>query len=282
MHRNHRTHLIVALLGALLVLAACGGDADEPAATPSPTAVAQTPEATPSPNAVELQTVSTPATVAEEASPESVAQTPASTPAGITDGPELVVAEPSDSDESFAKPTPPGGVYPTVPPNPKSSFDSDGDGLYTQDEMNEAIEYRFGEYEWPPNFSVTPGDVTSVLNLPPGSLIEAPGEYTILGRFHTCSWEVTLLNATLAGDQELIDESMYQLVEFGQKKNPLSRDENGKAHYRDLYNKAILGDPSGLQNGINSNCEFVLPPFDDAEAVAPPPIWRLIAQTGSR
>lgn len=230
-----RFRFVVPLIVVLaLVLVACGGE-DEVSAPESPTE-----------------------TVAPDTS------SPREATSVTSENPDQEEPEISDEEALANKPIPdqPG---PTQPPNPPSSFDADGDGYYSKAELEEAIRARFPEYEWPEKYNLTPDNIIVNSHIPEDATFEAPGEYAIIGRYHTCSWEVTLLEAARESDQELIDESLYQLVDLGQNKNPLSRDEEGKAFMREMYNSAVLGDPADLQNWVNNNCDFAMSYFTDTE-----------------
>lgn len=226
----------VLLLLTALVLAACGGDngdnGDQTSESPTETV-----------ESVTDTTGEATSTVSEGTSPE----------------------EPEISDEvALANKPTPDQAGPTQPPNPPSSFDSDGDGYYNLEELEEAVRARFPEYEWPEDFNITPDSIIGAFQFPESSMHEAPGEYTIIGGYHTCAWEITLLEASRNSDQELIDESLYQLVDFGQNKNPLSRDEEGKTFMQEMYNSAVLGDPADLQRWVNNNCDFAAPYFESS------------------
>lgn len=223
--------MMIALLVPLLV--ACGGEnEDEPDAAANTTSTLTANDV--------AQTIGTP----------SASEPPVTLP-----------SEPETTVSGDVKHNPwgkviPTGPAPTVPPNPPSDFDEDGDGLYTQEEFAEAIRYRYPEYEWPPNYQLDLDKAVAAMSYPEGSQIEAPGEYTFLGLYHQCAWEFTFLDAVYANDQGLIEESRHQLVDIGQKKNPLSRDETGKAMMRDFYDRAALGDPADLQQWVDNNCDL--------------------------
>lgn len=210
-HSRRCKRLLPLAIMALLIplLAACGGESDaeqEPEADTTTQDVAQSPPA----GATGTPTASTPPVTLVPTDPETAAS------GDVPDNP-------------WGKEIPTGPA-PTVPPNPPSDFDKDGDGFYTNEEFAEAIRYRFSEYEWPENYQTTADIIIDGLELDkwPDAKNEAPGEYTIIGMYHQCAWEYTLLGAVHDNDQGLVDESMHQLKDIGLTKNPMSRDEEGK------------------------------------------------------
>lgn len=255
---------VLLLLTVGLVLVACGGDAEDSEAHDTDTLAISTQP----PNQVE----SSPPAEPTNGSDETVtAEAPSSVPEQSSDSSEN--ADTDVSDNPWGKDIPEGPA-PTVPPNPPSDFDSDGDGFYTLEELEEAIRFRYAEYEWPPNYVLDQDTAIEAMyqtGLPQDAKHEAPGEYTFLGLYHQCAWELTLIDASLQGDQELIDKSIYQLVDFGQNKNPLSRDENGKAFMRDIYDRAVLGDVAPLQEWVGNNCDTRAPYLTPESGTPPSP-----------
>ena len=246
---------LVTLMIVGMNLTACGGDADEAANTNSNTLAVTTP------TSVSTDASSPMSKATAVASSAIVDERTATTndEDGEAPAPDVtLVAEASN--DAFGKDIPPGPA-PTVPPAPPSDFDRDGDGMYTIEEFEEAIRYRYEEYEWPSNYQLDLGKAIEAMSFPEGSRHEAPGEYTFLGLYHECAWELALLDAVPVNDQEAIDESLYQLVEFGQNKNPLSHDENGKAFKRDMWDRAALGDVAPLQQWVDNNCDRMRPYF---------------------
>ncbi len=131
--------------------------------------------------------------------------------------------------------------------------------VYTLTELEAAIDDRFDEYKWPPGFNISADTIFENLDFPTGSYIEILGEYTYLGTWHTCAWEITLLQAVYSDDQTLVDTSMYQLVEFGQNHSPIESDEHSKEYKRQMYNSAVNGNPADLQFWVSNNCGFLSP-----------------------
>lgn len=256
---------LAATLGAvLLILAACGGGADEAADNNTDTLAVITPTPVSSDTSSPMPETSTPASNDEDI-------------ALVFEEPPAAEGPGDDPESPWGKDLPTGPA-PTVPPAPPSDFDSDGDGMYTLEEFEEAIRYRFPEYEWPPNYQMTEDRMIEAMrfdSFPQGSQLEAPGEYTALGLMHQCAWELTLIDASLESDQLLIDESLYQLVEFGQNKNPLSHDENGKAFQRDMYDRAALGDIAPLQQWVDNNCDLRRQYFITPDSATPPTARRV-------
>lgn len=197
----------------LVILAACGGDDNEPEATPSPTATEQT--------------VGTPSHVSAEAETDA------------------------DGAESFTKPTPPGGV-PTAEPPPESSFDSDGDGWLNWDELQSAVHTTFPQYEWPPNYTTDAETLLARREAGtnargPGvekTNFESGAEYSIPGETNMCAWVYAWLDAYADGDQATMDESMVHIEKQIAELWSLS------GIRQDLeadLNRAKLGDIAGLQ-----------------------------------
>lgn len=244
--------LVAALGVVLLVVAACGTGADT-GNDQGATSTAPTSETARSENSPETSTPTDSDEDLARVSEETVGAD------GAGDVP----------DDPWGKELPTGPA-PTAPPAPPSDFDSDGDGMYTLDEFELAIRYRYPEYEWPPGYRLDLDKALDGMDFPEDSRIEAPGEFTFLGLYHDCAWEFTLIDASLENDQSLIDESLYQLVEFGQNKNPLSHDENGKASMRDMYERAALGDVAPLQQWVSNNCERMRPYLITPDSATPP------------
>lgn len=239
MRHPFRALRILPLVIMALLLAACGSESDTDA------------------DSAANSTSNSPAGDVAQSSPSRITDTSSTPEPPVT----LVPTDPETTGSSDVPDNPwgkeiPTGPAPTVPPNPPSDFDKDGDGMYTNEEFAEAIRYRFSEYEWPDNYQTTADRIIDSLNQDahPNALNEAPAEYTIIGMFHQCAWQYALIDAAHDNDQALIDESQYQLVEIGQNKNPLARDENGKKFMRDAYDRAALGDTAQLQQIIDGDC----------------------------
>ncbi len=249
-----RRLLPLAIIG--LVLTACGGDGNGAADNNTDTLAVITPTPISSDASSQTPDVSTHASADEDA-------------ALVSERPPTTKEPGDDPDAPWGKDLPVGSA-PTAPPAPPSDFDADGDGFYNNDELAAAIRYRFSEYEWPEESQITADIIIGNLLFGTDDRIEAPGEYTIIGMYHMCGWQITLLNAVRANDDVLIDESIYQLVEFGQNQNPLSHDENGKATMRDIYDRAVLGDVAPLQQAIDANCERMRQYFPTPDSATPP------------
>lgn len=266
MRHTSASRRLVPLMIAGVILTACGGDGNEAADNNTDTLAVVTPTTastnTPSPTSKATAQALATTMVQRDDQPANAESAEQTTDSQVT----LTARAP---DDPWGKERPEGPI-PTAPPAPPSDFDTDGDGMYTLDEFEVAIRYRYPEYEWPPNYQLDLDKALDGMEFPEGSRIEAPGEYTFLGLYHACAWELTLIDASLENDQSLIDESIYQLVEFGQNTNPLSHDENGKAFMRDMYERAALGDVAPLQQWVDNNCERMRPYFITSNSSTPP------------
>lgn len=141
-----------------------------------------------------------------------------------------------------------------------SSFDADGDGFMTADELRAATIATMPEFWFPPEYQVT-GDLIAdqMLGPNPPSDPEAESyqikmEYTLIGGHHQCAWERVYLQANASGDtarqQEALDTLFAELP-----KRPM--DPGGREMFEDYYRKAQLGDPSGVANDVNVNCNGI-------------------------
>jgi hypothetical protein len=230
--RARRLTVSLVTLMLLPLLMACGGNDDEPKQTGAIFA--------PTPTSTETRVaIASPTPPAAKATIESDLPLEVGTVA---------------NDEPIVKDVPPGPA-PTQPPNPKSSFDRDGDGLYTSDELVEAVQSRFPTYEWPADYQVTADIIIQGLNLDrfPNSLFEANGEFTIIGLWHMCAWDFALLDAVRADDTTLRETSLHQLKVVSLE-HWTSSDVEGRAFMLEMYDRAALGDPAGLQQYVDNNC----------------------------
>ncbi len=256
MHRPPKLRIAFLLLAALLIplLVACGDDDGNDNAdtrfAPSETAVPR--EAANQPDAPASSPVDN--LVARKSSTEPASDLPEepTVPAGIVIGT-------AESDEPIVKNTPSGPVPTQVPP-PPSAFDEDGDGFYTADELEQAIRYRFPDYEWPDNYQLTADILIKHLDLgkfPPGTGFEVQAEYTNIGMYHMCAWQFAMLDAVHEDDPAVIDEALYQLEDIGLIRNRFfAHDQEAEQVFTEMYDRAALGDPADLQQWVDNNCGF--------------------------
>lgn len=222
---NFKSRFTVPLIATLLlfVLAACGGG-DTETDSPTATAVQDSPASTP----------------------------PASPTAGK---PELEIAEAPGEDESFTKPTPPGGIVPTAPPPMESSFDSDGNGFMSKAEFRTALDATIGDYEWPDGYlySVEKAHALSTDPVPDHAEFENGSEHGAIGGAHMCAWAETWLGAFNNGDYALQEQAMTQLTEVSLN-NPMFTYIT--EHLEEIFQLAQLGDIAPLQNYVDINCSW--------------------------
>lgn len=138
----------------------------------------------------------------------------------------------------------------------ESSFDRDGDGYYTYEELEEAVTALMPNYDFPPSYQVTP-DIMMMSMKPfasSGARWRVPMEYTVVNIYHQCAWELTWLDAYRDGNTELMEESLHQL------QNVALAGPTIEASLRDwmveMYDRAALGDPTLIQQDVDSSCQM--------------------------
>lgn len=156
---------------------------------------------------------------------------------------------------------PPSGATPDLSLAPgTSSFDADGDGFMTADELRTATNATMPEFPFPPEYQVT-GDQIADQMLgpnPPGDpaaeSYQIKMEYTLIGGHHSCAWGRVYLQANASSDAARQQEAIEELF-AGLPKHPM--DEGSRAFHEDFYRKAQLGDPSGVANDVEQNCNGI-------------------------
>lgn len=157
---------------------------------------------------------------------------------------------------------------PTSAPAPTfgpSSFDSNGDGWYTYEELREAILAVLNTYTWPPNYPVSAEFIRSAMANPPNGdpLFQVGSEYTALSTFHECGWWQTWLDAKESGDSNLEAQALDQILNVVPTSPTL--DPGSAEHLRGIAAKAQLGDATGVISLVEANCQGNnLPPRVDA------------------
>lgn len=245
MKSRHHFSQITALATVVLTLVACGGNEDELAEESAETSTVVSATMT-------SQRTSSPAVDSTDRATQSIDR---------EEAPPLTIGTPRD-DEPIARdmPSDPPPTQPTTVAA-ASSFDSDGDGFYTFDELEQAVTALFTSYDWPQNYQVDLDNLKSDLAAMsgPNDQFEAPGEYTIVGLYHVCAWELAWLDAYQEGDARLMEESLDQL-RGAALDNPMF-----VAIQEDLgerFERAELGDPLLIQQDVDNSCtsyEFVTP-----------------------
>lgn len=251
---HKRSGLLGMVLVMLFVTAACSSEKEN---SPTPPTEASTTNAGSSP-AANVDTPSPTSDASHHASPPATAELIADVPPGLTlvDSTEDVV-RPSDGEDSEAPPLQPttivsDGVYPY--PTANLSIDSDGDGWYTVEELQEAVIETYPYYDWPESYHPSLEDILAIASFdryPPGGEFEAPMEIDFLGSIQACAWQQNWLDAFAVGDQTEMDLSLAQL-RASVLTNPAK--DRGYAMYREMFDSAELGDPALLMRDLRLNC----------------------------
>lgn len=228
-------------LTALILLSACadnGDDVRRPAST-SPTSTTT--------NAIVAQVSPTPPTQATEITSAKPTEAPFFRATAVAE--ESAVRAVSTD----LRPTP----QPTIAI--ESSFDRDGDGFYTFDDLEQAVNELFPTYEWPENYQITPVLMLKGFAQNPDDRWEEGYEFTLVGLYHVCAWDRAWLDAYREGNTALMEESLYQLQDVALE-NPVFtyiREPLGQ-----MFERASLGDPTLIQQYVDNSCatyEFLTP-----------------------
>ncbi len=151
-------------------------------------------------------------------------------------------------------PTPRSGPSPTPV---TSSYDADGDGYMTAEELKTAVNGTVSEYQFPPEYQVSGDQLVDPFlawaqtSGPDSEAFQVGMEHTIISGHHQCAWERVYLQAHSAGDEARQEEALNALF-AGLRKQDL--DPGSLEWVEGMYRKAQLGDPSLVANDVNLNC----------------------------
>lgn len=168
---------------------------------------------------------------------------------GFRDG--TIVASPSvQSDDNHT----------SAPTADSTNLDSDGDGLYTAAEFQIALTYASVEFEFAPDFPMTSEQAwANFIAINPEQATEAEYEVglerTMLGGYFECGWMLTWVDAYVDGDVEAQENALAHLqvlLEPGYFDDQASRD-----YIASMLHQARLGDPAGMQQYTNANCQRI-------------------------
>jgi len=235
MRYRRQLPLLSVFISALLILAACGGgggNGKDASTDPTPP----------------------PTSSIDTATPDGSATTQ-----GVANAPVLTMV--TDTGAPITKEVKaPTGPAPTVMPTFTSTFDADGDGFYTYDELEQAVTQLMATYTWPPNYLVTPElmlrGFQSDPNIHRGQPFQVKYEYTLVGFFHLCDWERTWLDAYRDGDQKLLKASVYQLQTVAPENIVFKENPD---HVKEIGDSAALGNPAPIQNEVDTFCKSGYP-----------------------
>lgn len=176
---------------------------------------------------------------------------------------EMLVGQPAeefptpDVEKKLAEMAPTAVIVEGQHPIPTSGADADGDGFYSMEEFNQAIIAAYPYYDWPDAYHPSLEFIVGRFGfdqLPTDAQFEIPGELTVLGTYHECAWQQNWLDAFAVGDQQAMDESMEQLRTVSLT-NPMFI--YIISDLERIYNQAELGDPAGLTQFTQANCDWL-------------------------
>lgn len=153
---------------------------------------------------------------------------------------------------------------PTAGPTPTpriSSYDADGDGFMTPDELRTAVNATLPEFPFPPEYRVTGDQIADqffALGMPgttEGEPFEAGFEYLLIAGHHQCSWERVYLQANASGDATAQKQAINALF-AGQPKYQYGS-EADREMIADYWRKAQLGDPRLVARDVDLNCNGI-------------------------
>ncbi|MCO5217614.1 MAG: hypothetical protein M9909_02065 [Thermomicrobiales bacterium] len=158
-----------------------------------------------------------------------------------------------ETPEEIIKPSPTGDI-PTAAPPMASTFDADGDGFMTRDELKEAVRTRESEFVFPNGYVLSVDRIINVntAQLPSYFTFENGAEYMMIGHPHMCAWAQTFLDAATRGDNMATATALMQLRTV--KDNPMYQYVTDM--YLDMFARAELGDVAQLQNWVSSECRW--------------------------
>lgn len=135
-----------------------------------------------------------------------------------------------------------------------SSFDAEGDGFYTFDEFREAVIAIVDTFDWSPNYPVTADSIrSSMVDEPDGDpRFEVGYEYTALFFPHACGWWQTWMEARAGGDTDLEAQALNQMLNVIPASPAL--DPGAADYYRDVGQRAQLGDSTGVIRALERSC----------------------------
>lgn len=180
---------------------------------------------------------------------------------------------PTKDTTDVIRPTPDGNA-PTEEPAPKSSFDADGDGWMTWDEVNTAVRSTFPTYEWPNAYTtdvetlltwreaITNSNGQDVSN----TNFQSGIEHSLPGEANVCAWTFNWLDAYAEGNQIKMDTSMEHIDALVSDLWSLS---GIRTDLEIMLNQAILGDISGLQQFSTMFCDRSV----FSQSLRNPPEW---------
>ena len=137
----------------------------------------------------------------------------------------------------------------------QSSFDGDGNGFMTRDELREAFTATSAQYVLPHGYSVSVESIfrRHTRGTPMDAEFENGAEHTIFGFLHMCAWGQVYLDAQARGDPMTQATAMDQLVN-------VTLNVPTFTSLRDTLEERIasaqLGDSSDLARFIDTNCDW--------------------------
>lgn len=184
--------------------------------------------------------------------------TPTPAPTGVTQVSGEDGTPPTERVEVSAPPpegTPDSSLAPGT-----SSFDADGDGFMTAAELRAATNATMPEFAFPPEYQPTGDQIADQMlgpyppSDPAAESYQIKMEYLLIGAHHECAWERVYLQANASSDAARQQEAIDALL-AGLPKHPM--DPGGREMFEDMYRKAQLGDPSGVANVVEQNCNGI-------------------------
>lgn len=169
---------------------------------------------------------------------------------------------------------PPATVRPTLPPATplpqtpmvSATLDADGDGLLNFNEYEQAVALAVDELQWPDTYQIAAG--TIIDRFTGGVSAEGDGfevglEYSMVGIYHTCAWNMTWLDARRTGDTVREAEALDVLINI--LPNIPAIHPTAREQFTGIAEAASLGDPSLAQQHVTANNCADLPWAHDAE-----------------